>query len=511
MQPATLVWFARHEIRIAWREWQALMTAGNRRHIATALIALAVFAAIMHLPAYALVAAFIDQGIATDKRSFIVITAMLLLYGMLVLSQAMESATRAFYARADLDLILSAPVSSRLVFSVRIGAIGLTMVGMAVLMASPLIDVLAWRAGPQWLAGYGVVAAIGATATAVAIALTVALFRTLGPRRTRLAAQIVAAIVGAAFVIGLQAMAIFYYGTFARPSFLVSAEVLGLAPGVDSPAWWPARAVMGDPAALAAVLTVGLGLLVAAMATFSARFGHHAVAAAGSAGRVTTKPWRARGFRAGGPARVLRRKEWTLLRRDPWLVSQTLTQLLYLLPPALLLSRNFGGGTSTLTVIVFAVVTVSGQLAGGLAWLAISGEDAPDLVMTAPVSPRALLRAKVEAVMGAILIVFAPLLLIFTLVAPLDAVAAALGIAVAALSSVRIQLWFRSQAKRSLFRRRHTSSRIATLAEAFSSFAWAGTTALAASGTWFAIGGAVFAAIVLLAARAVSPRRAALA
>ena len=53
----------------------------------------------------------------------------------------------------------------------------------------------------------------------------------------------------------------------------------------------------------------------------------------------------ARGFRRAFAARVLRHKEWTLLRRDPWLVSQTLMQLLYLLPPALLLWRTFGDGT----------------------------------------------------------------------------------------------------------------------------------------------------------------------
>ena len=38
------------------------------------------------------------------------------------------------------------------------------------------------------------------------------------------------------------------------------------------------------------------------------------------------------GTRALSPSLMLRRKEWALLRRDPWLVSQTLVQILYLLP-----------------------------------------------------------------------------------------------------------------------------------------------------------------------------------
>ncbi len=42
-------------------------------------------------------------------------------------------------------------------------------------------------------------------------------------------------------------------------------------------------------------------------------------------------------FHDSAPEQALRRKEWVLLLRDPWLMSQTLMQLLYLLPAAFLL------------------------------------------------------------------------------------------------------------------------------------------------------------------------------
>jgi ABC-2 type transport system permease protein len=61
---------------------------------------------------------------------------------------------------------------------------------------------------------------------------------------------------------------------------------------------------------------------------------------------------------------------------------------------------------------------------------------------------------------------------------PLQATITAAGVAIAAASATSIQLWFRVQAKRSQFRRRQTSSRIATFAEAFSSIGWAATSAL---------------------------------
>jgi ABC-2 type transport system permease protein len=201
----------------------------------------------------------------------------------------------------------------------------------------------------------------------------------------------------------------------------------------------------------------------------------------------------------------LRQKEWTLLRRDPWLMSQTLMQILYLLPPALLLWKSFGEG-GALIVVVPVLVMAAGQLAGGLAWLAISGEDAPDLVATAPVAAGRVVRAKVEAVMGGIALVFLPFIAALALLSIFHAAVGAIGILVAAASATRIQLWFRSQAKRSQFRRRQISSRTATFAEAFSSIIWAATAALAAAGTWLALVTAAIAVGILIGAWAIRPR-----
>src|ERR1700683_5677675 len=115
-----LTWFARHELRLAWREWLAMMTAGRRGRKRAAIIGLIVFAAIMHLPAYAVIGRFADLQAPLDKSSLIVMTATILLAWALMLSQAIESVTRVFYARADLDLIMSSPVPLTHVFSTRL-------------------------------------------------------------------------------------------------------------------------------------------------------------------------------------------------------------------------------------------------------------------------------------------------------------------------------------------------------------------------------------------------------
>jgi ABC-2 type transport system permease protein len=505
-RPVTFAWLARHELRLAWRDWITLMTGGKPGRARVLFIAAFAFVAFMHLLAYGMVGRFGTLGLNPDKPTLVVVTGSALLFWSLMLSQAMEMVTRAFYARADLDLILSSPVSARKIFAVRVGAIAFSTMMLAVPLAGPFINALAFSGGTRWLGAYGLIVAMAAAATGISVALTAVLFRTIGPRRTRLATQIIAAIIGAAFVIGIQAAAILSTGTLARFAIFYSDTVLSQTPVGESLAWWPARAIMGDFSVLAATLGWSLTFLVTVLVIFSSRFAEHATAAAGIASTAVRRRARPRHFRVSAPSQMLRRKEWTLLRRDPWLISQTLMQILYLLPPALLLWRNFGDDGSALAVLVPIFVMAAGQLAGGLAWLAVSGEDAPDLVATAPVPPARILRAKIEAVTGGIALVLAPLVAVLALASPVDAFVCALGIIVAAASATLIQLWFRTQAKRSHFRRRQTSSRIATFAEAFSSISWAATAGLAATGTWMALAPGAVALAVLAGARTVRPR-----
>lgn len=76
---AALRWFARHELRLAWREWLAMMTAGRPGRRRVAIIGLIAFAAIMHLPAYAVIGRFANLQAPLDKSSLIVITSTIFL------------------------------------------------------------------------------------------------------------------------------------------------------------------------------------------------------------------------------------------------------------------------------------------------------------------------------------------------------------------------------------------------------------------------------------------------
>lgn len=503
--PGSLTWFAQHETRLVWRDTFSMLGAEAAVRRRRLFIGLSILLVIMHAVAWFVVGPLARAALDHDLPTLMGISVGIALSGSAILSQAMESVTRTFYSRSDLELILSSPAQVQRLFAVRVAAIVLSVGAMSIVFVGPFINVLVWQSGVRWLGAYGVMVSVALVATALAIALTVFLFDVIGPKRTRLIAQITAAVIGGLFAIGLQLAAMFSTGTMSRFAFLQSETALAYAPGADSVVWWPARAVMGDVWALLVVFLVSLTAFVLIAAIQVPRFARFALAASSVSHGGTSRVASDRSMRVETPTGALRRKEMLLILRDPWLLSQTLMQLLYLLPPAAMLWHSYAHKGGAPVVLIPMLVMAAGQLAGALAWLTVSGEDAPDLVGTAPVSTSRLLRSKVEAVMVCICIVFAPLVLGLLFFSVSVAIIAAGAIFASAASAVAIQLWFRSQFKRSQFQRRHASSRVATLSEAFSSITWAAASAIAAAGSWTAIVVVMVAFGILHVVRRISP------
>jgi len=421
-------WFARHEFNLSWRDFARMMSAGTPGREKTIVTFLVLAVLTIHLIALVVLKPLVEMGFTDQKTLLSAITGMIILPLSLMVSQGMELVTRVFYSRSDLDLILSSPVPARKLFTIRIGSIAFATSVLSLLLFGSAINVLAFLDSVWWLAAYPVIFACAALATTLSLVSTVVLFDTLGAKL-------------------------------------------------------PARAAMGDLPSLTVTIAITFAMLLASIAAYSASFGERVVLAAGISETKSGKTHSSVSFRPKSTAAALRHKEWKLLLRDHWLISQTLMQILYLLPPAFMLWQGFGNAGALSVVALPVLVMASGQLAGGLAWLAISGEDAPQLVQTAPVSNGAIIRAKIEAVLGAIAVLVAPILVMISIMDIQLAGLAAVGIATATVSATMIQLWFRSQAKRSNFRRRQTSSKVATISEAFSSILWAGTTGPCHSGS----------------------------
>src|SRR5690349_12415500 len=149
-----------------------MMTGGRRVRLAGWIIGGLLVFALMQVIAWFTLRPWTEAGITIDKPTLVMVSGMGLLFWTVTLSQALESVTRVYYARSDLDLILSSPASSRKLFAVRTGSVALSTILLTGLLASPLINVLAVLDGPQWLAAYGVVIAMGALATAIAVCIT---------------------------------------------------------------------------------------------------------------------------------------------------------------------------------------------------------------------------------------------------------------------------------------------------------------------------------------------------
>ncbi|MEL6503783.1 MAG: permease [Pseudomonadota bacterium] len=504
--PGSLTWFAAHESRLIWRDFASMVTGGKPTRMVAAGVVITAFVVGMHLLSLHLLGPLVGQGLSATAPVLLALTGTMVLFFSLMFSQAIESVTRAYYARSDLDLILSSPAPSHRLFQVRTSVLTVQTIMLSLLIATPMLNALIILDGAHWLAGYGVLIALGALATCAAVGVTLALFKLVGPGRTRLIAQIVAAIVGAGFIIALQAAGIMLGQGVSRMGVWMAPETLANAPALESVVWMPARAAMGEASAWIVTTLSAAAILAVTIHTSARRFTKDVLATSGL--ETVEKPTRAfAGFsRTRSMAAHLRHKEWKLLARDPWLISQTLQQILYLIPPAFLLYLNAKDGAALYYVVVPVVVMAAGQLAGGLSWISISGEDAHELIITAPVKPAAILLAKVQAVLAIIATVLAPFLLWLTFASPRAAFFLAIGGALSAGSAVLIQLWFRSQANRSLFRRRQVSSKEATICEALVSILWAAGAGLAILNVYVGLIPAALALIVLSFARFMRPR-----
>ena len=340
--------------------------------------------------------------------------------------------------------------------------------------------------------------------------MTIVLFQLVGAKRTRFIAQVVAAIVGAGFVIGVQARCDHGYGNMSRFAAFHSDCADEPRPRPRQPRLVAGARCHGRHAGPRRCLLVAsscsaprrLRLVAAASRSIAiAAAGVAAGAAVRRAGRAAFRPARA-------PA--LRRKEWTLLRARS-LAAVADADADPLPHPA----GACCSGATTATESRRACRARSGagdgrgpargrpRLARHLRrGRARSRRDGADR------AGGAILRAKIEAVLGVGRVRLSPLVFAVAIVSPWTAVVTIVGMLIAAASSTAIQMFFRAQAKRSHFRRRQTSSRVATFAEAFSSIGWAGAAGLAAAGNGAALLVALLAVLVVFIARMFRPRHA---
>lgn len=481
-RPATFLWFAAHDLRLARRRVRAFF--GKAGPVKIALILGAAVFLFHALALFALDTALADFG-QNQRALFPYVGSAALFVLPWIVSQALTNATRALYTRGDLDIVLSSPMPARPVFAARSLAIALESILSVAIFMLPIANALAWVADVRWLAIYPALAAAGLFGTAIGLVLMLGLFRLVGPRRTRVVANVLATLIGASFAIGLQAYNIASHETrMAIGEWLAGARAGGLL-DADSLLWLPVRAAAGEAVPLAIWCGVSVAVFLAAILTLGEFFMRGAGAAIGSESRDPPRRKRAARFHAAVGV-ALRLKEWRLISRDPGLASQILLQIIYTMPISVVLWRAMGPNGSLALATAPALVAVSSNVAASLAWLAISSEDAPEFLATAPVSRREIERRKLEAIALPLLaIVGLPLAFVWTAGVKAGAVTTAY-VAAAACAAALLNLWHPVPGRRGDVLRRHSQSKLVAMMEHMLSLLWAVALALTAFESWTA-------------------------
>ena len=494
-RPGSTIWLLGHELRLNWR---GLM--GGRR-AAWRLGSFAVIGVLLLIGGFPLAWVLRDIEAPVNNLSILAADTIALLVFSLMLSQTLAGATDALYTRGDLDLLFSSPLDPRKTLTVRFASLAASAFASFGLLVTPLLLPLALFGHWRWLALLPTLAALALMASGAGLALAVALFALIGPRRTRAVAQVLAAIIGAAFFLASQTRTLLgaKSGGLAMQIVAKAGDPrLHLPPLAD----WPLRAALGDPLPLAVMLVAGAAIFLGVTAWLARRFADDATSAQGADTGQRRRSGGTPGAFAAGAFAATYLKEFRLLRRDAALLAQVLLRVLYLLPATFLVLRNAGSHAFYALAGGAAVIAfLAGQVASSLTWITVSAEEVPELIACAPAAATSVRGAKLLAGLTPLIVMLVVPLAVLTWLSPVTGAAASVGAATDAIAAGLINAWHPSPGKRSEFRRRRTGSMLTGLALMAVSLLIAAATGLAALPSPFALAPAALALVALLALR----------
>lgn len=384
----------RHELRLYLRSGTLKSTSSTvliigevLLHLLAVVIALALRAA----------SAYAGAGVPSTLP-LLLTTGGLAFCFIFMLSRALNGVVQVLYTRADLDLLLSSPLAPNSIIGVRVGSVALTVALEVALLAWPFANVFVLFGLFSWSKLYLLIPALAMLATSLGVMLALTLFRLLGPRTTRIVGQVLAALIGMAIFLLTQLPNLMRHGPQRGPgNYNGFAALLGADAGHLGAILLPARLVLTGYGPTLLLLLFSLLLLLITVRLLSGRF-LRAATAIGSQGSARGRRASVRPLHFRGSLRlVLIVKELRLIRRDPLLLMQLLQQSIYLVPLGLVLWRQPLGGANAVPWLWLGIILVSGTLATALAWVTIAAEDAPELLTAAPVTRATVVRAKIEA------------------------------------------------------------------------------------------------------------------
>ena len=447
LPPGSFGWLLAHELRVAIR---ARTNKVVTRWVGYALIAV--------LLGFGLLTA---QGLknqpipANGMAMVIVLTATIVLFSFMT-TQAVLASQRTLYEANDLDLLFSAPIAQRTVLMAKLCGIAGTIALTFAMLGLPVLVPVAALGHPGLFGTIALLAAAAMVAACLGLAITLVLARLAGPRAARTVGQVAAAVIGGAVFLTTQ---ILNDGGEHRRSSIETVFERLRADGIAGAGIGrlPGRVAFGDPAAIAIVFGGALALFLITSLVFRRLFAHGVTDAGQHLGRTRASgKGIVRHFRPGLFGAVFA-KEFTLLRRDPALAFQIVLRLIYLVP-LMLIGLRSDHHLPLAPSLAFISVTIAGQLVGSFAWLALSAEDAPDLIAVAPVDKAVVDRIKLGAAMAMAAPIAVLLPIAIAVRTPLGALVTLALTAAGGAAAGMIELKLGKPAERKTFNRRRPGS-----------------------------------------------------
>jgi ABC-2 type transport system permease protein len=185
-------------------------------------------------------------------------------------------------------------------------------------------------------------------------------------------------------------------------------------------------------------------------------------------------------FREGVAGAVIR-KELLLLRRDPLLIGRALLQVVYLVPLFVVLVRR----SQPSDILAAGLVMVASSLASTLGWICVSGEQAPDLLGSAPVPMQRLRALKVAAAVIPVGVVVLPFLVFYFAQSALAGGLVTAFVVLSVAGSACVQVWATPLGASRDLKARGKQDIGVRIVESFSSMGWAAACWGALSGSWW--------------------------
>ena len=474
MRVGSLPWLLRHEVRVRWRE-----LLGETSAVTVVLLGLVIFL-VAHLLLWHFVAPL--QGAITSPlppEAMLIAALLLLVLLPFGLTIGINHSVVALFERGDIDLLVCSPIPSRTILASRLLGVAAGVFVTLGIFVVPIATLGLLLGLPQLLGALPLLVAVALVCASLGMVITLALVRLIGPRQARTTSQVLAALGGMALFLLTQVPALF--GDDSAITERIQGWARYFQPGgpmaPDSLVWLPARTLFLDPVATIVTLVasglIAWGVTVLLHRSFALGLGLVEVPRR----RLVRRQETAVRFSGRGTLALLLFKEWKLILRDPFLISQTLLQLVYLLPVAYILFFSERTRLSDLDLgpmVAAVIVALSGSLTYSLARILVAGEEAPDLLVAAPVPAALVRRAKLLAALVPVWLLCAPLVVGLIVISPLAGVVAALTIAAATTAVATIRLWNPVRAKRQdLFRRKATGDPVLGILEGIAPFVWA--------------------------------------